>query len=240
MVKTTKNLNIKVRLAKERGHANHGWLNSFHTFSFADYHDPQHMGFRSLRVINDDTVQPGKGFGEHAHRDMEIISYVIEGALEHKDSMGNGSVIKEGNVQHVSAGSGITHSEFNHSDKDPVHFLQIWIEPDNKGIQPFYDEISVEKDENQNSLKIIGSADGQYGGVTIHQDVNVYFGHLKKGETVPKKTSQERGIWIQVIEGNIRVCDSDLARGDGISIENSDQIKIDAQSQAKFLLFDIG
>ncbi len=230
---------IKVRKANERGHANHGWLNSFHTFSFADYHDPQHMGFRSLRVINDDTVQPGKGFGEHAHRDMEIISYVIEGALEHKDSMGNGSVIKEGNVQRISAGSGITHSEFNHSDKDLVHFLQIWIEPDKTSLKPSYEEISVEHIEDQSSLKIIGSQDGQKGGMTIHQDVNVYFGRLNKGETVPKKTSQERGVWIQVIEGNIRVCDQDLARGDGISIENSDQIKIDAQSQAKFLLLDL-
>jgi len=231
---------IKVRKADERGHANHGWLNSFHTFSFADYHDPQHMGFRSLRVINDDTVQSGKGFGEHAHRDMEIISYVIEGALEHKDSMGNGSVIKEGNVQRISAGSGITHSEFNHSDKDLVHFLQIWIEPDKTGLKPSYEEISVEHIEDQSSLKIIGSADGQKGGMTIHQDVNVYFGRMKKGETVPYKTSQERGIWIQVIEGNIRVCDSDLAKGDGISIENSDQIEIDAQSQAEFLLLDLG
>jgi len=231
---------IKVRKADERGHANHGWLNSFHTFSFADYHDPQHMGFRSLRVINDDTVQPGKGFGEHAHRDMEIISYVIEGALEHKDSMGNGSVIKERNVQRISAGSGITHSEFNHSDKDPVHFLQIWIEPDEKGIKPSYEEISVNKIEHQNSLKLISSPDGQYDAMNIHQDSNIYIGRLKKNESVSHKTSQERGVWIQVIEGNIRVCDSDLAKGDGISIENSDQIEIDAQSQAEFLLLDLG
>jgi len=239
MVKATKDHNIKVRPANERGHADHGWLNSFHTFSFADYQDPQHMGFRSLRVINDDTVQPGKGFGEHAHRDMEIISYVIEGALEHKDSMGNGSVIKEGNVQHISAGLGITHSEFNHSDKDPVHFLQIWIEPDKKGIQPFYNEISVKKDVNQNSLKRIGSPEGRDGGVAIHQDCHAYFGLLQKDETVSHKTSQERGIWIQVIKGELNINGINTHQGDGISIENEENINLSSTMDGEFLLFDL-
>ena len=228
---------INIRRANERGHADHGWLNSYHTFSFASYHDPKHMGFRSLRVINDDTVQGGMGFGAHPHRDMEIISYVIEGALEHKDSMGNGSVIRAGNVQRITAGTGIAHSEYNHSDSDPVHFLQIWIQPDQRGLEPSYEEINVAS--GQKGLRLIGSSDGADGSVTIHQDARLYFGRMQAGETLVHTTSAERGIWVQMITGEVTIAGETLTPGDGMSLQQVTDVEIRAEGPAEFLVFDL-
>ncbi len=223
-------LKIKVRKAKERGHADHGWLNSYHTFSFADYHDPAHMGFRSLRVINDDIVQPGQGFPTHPHKDMEIITYVIEGALEHKDSMGNGSVIRPGNVQKMSAGSGITHSEFNHSKTELVHLLQIWIQPNERGLPPTYEESKVNEIKG-GPLKRVG--------VTIHQDALLYFGLMNKGQSVEYTTKEDRGIWIHVISGKIEVTGETITPGDGVAIEHAKSFTINSHDTSQFLLFDL-
>ncbi|MBZ0165351.1 MAG: pirin family protein [Candidatus Omnitrophica bacterium] len=228
---------INIRKASDRGHADHGWLNSYHTFSFADYHDPQHMGFRSLRVINDDTVKGGMGFTKHQHRDMEIISYVIDGAMEHADSMGNGSVIRRGHVQRISAGKGIAHSEYNHSGSDPVHFLQIWIQPDRKGLEPSYEELPVAAEGG--GLRLIGSPEGKEGGVTIHQDARLYFGRMNAGATLAHNTAAGRGIWVQVIHGDVTVAGQTLSTGDGMSIENLEEVPIGADSQTEFLLFDL-
>lgn len=233
------NVKINVRRANERGHANHGWLNSYHTFSFADYHDPKHMGFRTLRVINDDTVDPSMGFGSHPHRDMEIISFVIEGELEHKDSMGNGSVIEKGSIQKITAGSGIVHSEFNPSEKEPVHFLQIWIKPDKQGLNPDYQQIHLNDVEPAQGLRLIASKTGESNSVQINQDARMYHGQLDQGERAVYKTDKTRGLWVQVIEGAVCVTEKELAAGDGLSVENADQITIDAKGPASFLLFDL-
>lgn len=230
---------INLRKANERGHADHGWLNSYHTFSFANYYDSKYMGFRSLRVINDDTVGPGKGFGTHAHKDMEIISFVIEGALEHKDSMGNGSVINAGSVQRISAGTGIEHSEFNHSSDHKVHFLQIWITPQEQGLTPSYEEIHLNGIEMKDGLKLLGSPNGQGEGVTIHQDAYLYYGQLNQGESIAYTIKRDRGVWIQVIKGELLVKNINLSKGDGLSIEEADQLEITTQSSAEFLLFDL-
>jgi len=239
MVKITKNQNIKVRPANERGHANHGWLNSFHTFSFADYHDPQHMGFRSLRVINDDTVQPGKGFGEHAHRDMEIISYVIEGALEHKDSMGNGSVIKQGNIQRITAGKGITHSEFNHSKEDELKFLQIWIEPDQQGLNPSYQELSLNDIKEDNMLALFASNDKKDKVIHVNQDVRIYYGEFGLDNEAKYTIQKDRGVWIQMIDGELSVNGVHLSKGDGLAIEEVENIQLKSTINSQFLLFDL-
>src|SRR5687768_5593269 len=175
---------MRIRRAQDRGHANHGWLDSHHTFSFADYYDPSHMGFRALRVINEDRVEPSRGFGTHPHRDMEIISYVLEGGLEHRDSMGTGSVIRPGDVQRMSAGTGVTHSEFNASRSDLVHFLQIWIMPEKRGITPSYEQKSFPEAERQGKLRLVASRDGRDGSVLVHQDVNLYASLLGAGEQV--------------------------------------------------------
>ncbi|MCA9402545.1 MAG: pirin family protein [Candidatus Omnitrophica bacterium] len=228
---------IKIRKAHDRGHADHGWLNSWHTFSFADYHDPAHMGFRSLRVINDDTVQGGQGFGTHPHRDMEIISYVIDGALEHKDSMGNGSVLRAGHIQRITAGTGISHSEFNHSATAPVHFLQIWIIPDQRGLKPSYEEFQVRSAGG--GMCLVASPDGAEGSVTVHQDARLYFGRLAEDETVTHTTSVERGVWVQVVKGELTVAGQRLTAGDGMSLEQVEDIALEAGGVVDFLLFDL-
>ena len=230
---------IQVRKAQERGHANHGWLETYHTFSFASYHDEEHMGFRALRVINDDTVQGGKGFGTHAHSDMEIISYVLAGGLQHKDSMGNGSVLRPGDVQRISAGRGIQHSEFNASPNESVHFLQIWIMPDKKGVSPSYEEKSFPREEKLNRLRLIASPDARDGSMWINQDVSVYASILEPGKTVSIDLSPDRHTWIQVASGSIRVGSRDLKAGDGVAISNEATITIVAQDEAEFLLFDL-
>ena len=228
------------RRAADRGVANFGWLDSRHTFSFGEYHDPKHMGFGSLRVINEDRVAPGKGFGTHAHRDMEIISYVLEGALEHKDSIGTGSVIRPGDVQIMSAGTGIRHSEFNHSATDPVHFLQIWILPDRQGITPRYEQKRFTDDDKRGHLLLIGSSDGRDGSVVIHQDVSLFAALLNAGDQLAHDLSPGRRAWLQVLRGALEVNGDDLSVGDGVAVEGESRVTIHAKMpETEFLLFDL-
>ena len=230
---------ITVRPAQARGNANFGWLNSKHTFSFGNYYDPNHMGFASLRVINEDKVQPGQGFGTHSHRDMEIISYVLEGKLEHKDSIGNGSVIRPGDVQRMSAGTGIAHSEFNASATHPVHFLQIWIMPDRAGIKPSYEQKHFSLAEKQGKLRLVASADGRDNSVTIHQDANLYIATLNNGDRLNHSTSDRRSLWIQVARGSVEINGHSLQTGDGAAITQETNLEISATSnEAEILLFD--
>jgi quercetin 2,3-dioxygenase len=232
-------MSISVRSAESRGHANHGWLDSFHSFSFADYHDPKHMGFGPLRVINEDRVQPGAGFGTHGHSDMEIISYVLDGALEHKDSLGTGSVIRPGDVQRMSAGSGIRHSEFNHSKSEPVHFLQIWIIPEKKGLRPGYEQKAFGDDERRGKLRLIGSRDGRDGSVTIHRDVDLYASVLSSGQAVTHELSAARGAWLQVVRGAVNFNDRSLKAGDGVAIDTPGTLRVEGEQEAEVLLFDM-
>lgn len=230
---------LKVRRAADRGHASHGWLDSWHTFSFAQYRDPQHMGFRDLRVINEDTVQPGRGFGTHSHRDMEIITYVLEGALEHKDNLGNGSVIRPGDVQRMSAGRGVRHSEFNASQVDPVHFLQIWIEPNVLGVEPGYAELQVPVVEKRGRLRLIASPEDHPGSVTIHQDAWIYAAVLDGSDKVTHNLAAGRQAWVQVARGSVKVNGEALAVGDGASIIDETRIEFSAANRAELLLFDL-
>ena len=230
---------IEIRRSQERGHANHGWLDSFHSFSFADYHDPKHMGFGPLRVINEDRVQPGKGFGTHGHRDMEIISYVLEGGLAHRDSMGNGSVIRPGDVQRMSAGTGVHHSEFNASDRDPVHFLQIWIEPSVRGVPPSYEEKMFDEASKQGRLRLIASPDGAEGSVTIHQDAKLYAAVLGAGDAVEFEQAPERRMYVHVVRGEAEVNGQPVAAGDAIKLAREPKVTIKNADNAEILLFDL-
>jgi quercetin 2,3-dioxygenase len=230
---------LQIRRASERGHAEHGWLDSRHTFSFADYHDPQFMGFGPLRVINEDRVQPGKGFGAHSHRDMEIISYVLSGALAHKDSLGNGSVIRPGDVQRMSAGTGVTHSEFNDSQAEPVHFLQIWIQPERAGARPSYAEKRFDEAEKRGRLRLIGSRDGRDGSVVIHQDVALHAAVLAAGEEVAHELAKGRRAWLQVTRGAVQLNGKDLAAGDGAALTDERVLTIRGTQDAEVLLFDM-
>jgi len=228
-----------VRRANERGHARHGWLDSFHSFSFADYHDPSHMGFGPLRVINEDRVQPGQGFGTHGHRDMEIISYVLEGGLAHRDSMGNGSVIRPGDVQRMSAGTGITHSEYNASERDPVHFLQIWIEPEVRGIAPSYEEKRFDDASKRGQWRLIASRDGREGSVRIHQDARLYVTRLEAGESISHELASGRRAYVHVIRGDARVNEQPLTTGDALKVESEREVRVDQAQAADVLLFDL-
>jgi hypothetical protein len=230
---------ITLRPGNERGHANHGWLDSYHTFSFANYYDPQHMGFRDLRVINEDWIAANRGFGAHSHRDMEIITYVLEGALEHKDSLGTGAVIKPGDAQRMSAGTGITHSEFNNSATDPVHLLQIWILPDTKGITPSYEQRNFPLEEKLGKLRLIAAKDGRDGAVKIHQDVDLYTSVLRKGDRIIHNLLPNRYAWLQVASGEIKVGDRALIAGDAISASNIEALNISTDTEAEILLFDL-
>lgn len=230
---------LQVRAANDRGHADFGWLDSRHTFSFGNYYDPDHMGFGVLRVINEDRVQPSKGFGTHGHRDMEIISYVLQGALEHKDSLGTGSVIRPGDVQRMSAGTGVQHSEFNHSDSEPVHFLQIWILPNRRGLTPGYAEARIPDEEKRGRLRLIVSGDGRDGALPIHQDADLYASLLSKGESVEHGFAPGRKGWIQLARGNATVNNTPLAAGDGAAIVNEEFVTIRGDSEAEILLFDM-
>ncbi|TNE66164.1 MAG: pirin family protein [Alphaproteobacteria bacterium] len=230
---------ITVRRSEDRGHANHGWLQSQHTFSFASYFDPNHMGFGPLRVINEDRVQGGQGFPTHGHRDMEIISYVIDGALEHKDTLGTGSVIVPGDVQRMSAGSGIRHSEYNHSPADTVHFLQIWIIPAKEGIRPSYEQKRFTAEEKTGQWRLVGSPDGRDGSVTIHQDVNLYAALVKSGDSIEHHTRPDRNLWVQVVRGGVSVNGKRLKAGDGAAIEDEDLIELVASTDSEVLLFDM-
>jgi quercetin 2,3-dioxygenase len=229
---------ISIRRAAERGHFDHGWLNTYHTFSFADYHDPAHMGFRSLRVLNDDRVAPGQGFGEHRHRDMEIVSYVLEGALAHRDSMGNSGVIRPGDVQRMSAGTGVQHSEFNGSRTEPVHFLQIWILPEAPGTAPGYEQRTFLPQTRRGKLRLIGSRDGREGSVTIRQDVDAWASVLETGQEVRHVVAPGRHGWLQVAEGELELNGNRLEEGDGAAVSDERALEITGKG-AEFLLFDL-
>ena len=228
-----------IRRANERGFADHGWLRSFHTFSFADYYAPAHMGFRSLRVINEDRVQGGKGFGTHPHRDMEIISYVLSGALQHKDSMGTGSVIRPGDVQRMSAGTGVTHSEFNSSPSEEVHFLQIWIMPDARGIAPSYAQKHFTEAERQGQLKLVASKDGREGSLSIHQDASLFAGLLDPGQRVAYELAVGRYAWLHVARGKVEVGGVELLAGDAAAFEQGGEIAVQGREASELLLFDL-
>jgi redox-sensitive bicupin YhaK (pirin superfamily) len=224
--------------ANERGRTNLGWLKSFHTFSFGDYYDPAQMGFRTLRVINDDRVAPGMGFGTHPHRDMEIFSYVLEGALEHKDSMGNGRNLKPGMIQLMSAGRGIFHSEFNPSRRDPLHFLQIWITPRERGLTPGYTEWHPEPEHEELSKVLVISPDGRENSATIHQDVDIYRIRLSRGQSVTHEVDSGHGVWLQIAEGEVTLNDIALASGDGASTEKSGRFELTGIDKTEAILFD--
>ena len=229
---------IAIRHGAERGHANHGWLDSWHTFSFADYYDPQHMGFSVLRVINEDFVAPGQGFPTHPHRDMEIVTWILEGALAHKDSLGTGSVIRPGDAQRMSAGTGIRHSEFNPSPTESVHLLQIWILPNQQGVTPSYEQKRIEPAELGNHLRLVASPDGRDGSVTIRQDARLYAARLQDGE-VTHTLGSGRRAWVQVARGALTLNSQKLAAGDGAGIEHEVTLRIATGDTAEILLFDL-
>jgi redox-sensitive bicupin YhaK (pirin superfamily) len=230
---------IEIRKSEDRGHFDHGWLNSFHTFSFADYYDPRHMAYRSLRVINEDFVAPGQGFGTHPHRDMEIITYVLEGALEHRDSMGNRGVIRPGEIQRMSAGTGVRHSEFNASDKERVHLLQIWIMPEKHGIEPSYEQKPVA--DASGKLQLMAAKGATNGTATINQDAKVFVAKLKQGESVEHDLAAGRGAYVHVARGSVSVNGTKLKQGDGAAVEQEAKLRIsnDDGEGAEFLLFDL-
>jgi len=230
---------ILLRPSHERGHMNHGWLSTHHTFSFGEYNDPKHMGFRSLRVINEDFVAPGQGFGKHPHRDMEIITYIVKGQLKHEDSMGNGEVITPGEVQHMSAGSGVQHSEFNPSNTEPVHLLQIWIQPAERGITPGYSQKRFADTERHNRLRIVASPDGADGSIPINQDASLFAMNLDAGSDVSHEFAPGRHGWVQVIRGEIDVNGTKLSAGDGAAISDEKSITITASNDVELLLFDL-
>ncbi len=230
---------LVVRRAADRGHANHGWLDTWHTFSFARYYDPQHMGFRSLRVINEDVIDPARGFPMHPHNDMEIVTYVLAGELEHKDSLKNGSVIRPGEVQRMSAGTGIRHSEFNPSKNDPVHLLQIWMLPARKGLKPGYAQKTFPTSEREGRLRLVASSDARDGSIQIHSDVGLYASILPSGRKVAHTNPVGRHVWIQVARGRLRIGDVVLAAGDGARTSEAGTLRIEALDDAEFLLFDL-
>jgi len=230
---------ITIRKAAERGGANHGWLDTKHTFSFADYHDPAHMGFRDLRVLNEDRVTPGEGFPTHSHRDMEILSWVLEGELEHRDSMGNGSVIRPGELQRMSAGTGVRHSERNPSDANPLHFLQIWIFPERNGLAPSYEQKDFPEGERRGKLRLVASHDGREGSVTIHQDVRLSTALLEKGDEVSLSIAQGRSAWVQVARGSVDVNGRRLEAGDGAAVTREERLELSNGDGAEVLVFDL-
>lgn len=230
---------FKIRRSKERGLANHGWLKSLHTFSFADYYDPQYMGFRNLRVINEDRIAGGSGFGMHGHRDMEIISYVVQGALEHKDSKGNVAIIRPGEVQRMSAGGGVMHSEYNHSATEEAHFFQIWITPDRAGTEFSYGQKSFEAELKNQDLVLVVSKTGRNGSISINQDVDLYASRLRKGQKIDFKVRSGRHIWLQVVKGKVEVNGTELSVGDAISSSDVVDLQILGQDESEYLLFDL-
>ncbi len=231
---------LAIRHSEQRGHANFGWLESRHTFSFGSYFDQRFMGFGPLRVINEDRVQPGQGFGTHGHSDMEIISYVLSGSLEHKDNMGTGSIIQPGDVQRMSAGTGVRHSEYNASDTEPVHFLQIWILPERQGLEPGYEQKVFTNEEKRGQLRLVGSRDGRDGSVTIHQDVDLYATLLDDGDEIRHELADGRKAWVQVARGSVTVNDLQLYPGDGAALAEPETLRLAGTSDAEVLLFDIG
>jgi redox-sensitive bicupin YhaK (pirin superfamily) len=230
---------MQLRKATDRGHANHGWLDSHHTFSFADYYDPAHMGFRALRVINEDRVTGAQGFGKHSHRDMEIISYVLEGGLEHKDSMGTGAVIRPGDVQRMSAGTGVTHSEYNASKRDAVHFLQIWLMPDRRGIQPSYEQKTFSAEDKAGRLRLVASPDGREGSVTVHTDATLYAGVFDAGQRAEHTLATGRHAWVHVVRGRAKINDAEVGAGDAVGLSEERTVRIEGIDAAELLVFDL-
>lgn len=230
---------IGLRKAAERGHFDHGWLDTYHTFSFGDYSDPAHMGFRSLRVINDDRVQPGQGFGMHGHRDMEIVTYVLDGALEHRDSMGNGSILRAGQLQRMTAGTGVRHSEFNPSDKEAVHLYQIWLLPERKGLKPSYEELALDEAQKRGRFCLLASPDGAEGSLTVHQDARLYLASLLPGQAEAHTIERGRAAWLQVLRGSVNLSGHDLSAGDGGAITDENTISVQAAVPSEVLLFDL-
>lgn len=233
-------MTIQIRKSEERGKANHGWLDTKYSFSFSNYHDPRFMGFGPLRVINDDRISGGGGFPTHGHENMEIVTYVLEGALEHKDSLGNGSIIAAGDVQRMCAGTGIRHSEFNPSKTETCHLLQIWILPIAQGLTPSYEQKQFSADDKRGKLRLIASNDGGEGSVKINQNVKLYASILDSEDTITHQIAKGRGVWLQVAEGNLILNDSQLAEGDGVAIWEEAEIKLQANGKSEFLLFDMG
>ena len=230
---------IRIRKAADRGHADHGWLDTYHTFSFSTYQDPAHMRFRSLRVMNEDTVAPGQGFGTHPHRDMEIVTYVLSGALEHKDSMGNGEVLRPGEFQRMTAGTGITHSEFNPSPTEPVHLYQIWLLPERQGLEPSYEQKRFSDEERQNRLRLVASRDAAEGSLLIHQDARIYLASLDVGQVVNHALAPGRHGWLQVLRGSVNLNGQNLASSDGAAISDESALEITASDSAEIMLFDL-
>jgi redox-sensitive bicupin YhaK (pirin superfamily) len=230
---------IRVRKAADRGHANYGWLDTWHTFSFSTYQDPAHMRFRALRVMNEDFVAPGQGFGTHPHNDMEIVTYVLSGALEHRDSMGNGEVLRPGEFQRMSAGTGITHSEFNPSAEEPTHLYQIWLFPEKKGIEPSYEQKAFPEAERHNRLRLVASPDGAVGALTIHQDARIYLATIDSGASVSLHLPPGRHAWLQVLRGGVVLNGTKLEASDGAAVSEEPELKIEADADAEILLFDL-
>ncbi len=231
---------IDIRRSRERGHAHHGWLDTHYSFSFADYYDPRFMGFRSLRVINDDRVAPGRGFPTHSHRDMEIVTYVLEGALQHRDSLGNGSVIRPGDVQRMSAGTGVSHSEFNPSRGEALHLLQIWILPERNGITPGYEQKTFSDAQKRGKLRLAASPDGRDGSVKIHQDAKIYASVLGAGDRVRHELRPGRHAWVQIANGKVHLNGETLEQGDGAAISSEPKVELAGVEEAEILLFDLG
>jgi redox-sensitive bicupin YhaK (pirin superfamily) len=232
-------MTVTIRKSEERGHANHGWLDSYHTFSFANYMDPAYMGFRDLRVINQDRVKGGMGFGAHGHRDMEIVTYVLEGALEHKDSMGNGEVMYPGDVQRMSAGTGVVHSEYNGSATETSHFLQIWLYPKQSGITPSYEQKGFSREEKLNQLRLIVSPDGKDNSLSINQDASIYASILEPGAKVTHTVDRDRHAWIQIARGSATLNGQPLKTGDGVAVSEPGDLEIVGQDEVEFLIFDL-
>lgn len=230
---------LEIRKADERGYADHGWLKSRHTFSFANYYDPKHMGFSNLRVINEDRIAGGTGFGAHPHKDMEIISYVVKGALEHKDSMGTVAVIKPGEVQRMTAGTGVVHSEYNAQKMDETHFFQIWIQPKETGVKPGYGQKSFEKDLNSKKLVLVASNDEREGSIGINQDADMYISRLKSGDNLEFKVREGRGVWAQVVRGSLKVGDKTITAGDAVSTKDAQLLNFQASEDSEIILFDL-
>lgn len=230
---------LKIRPASERGHFSFGWLETYHSFSFGEYYDPSHMGFRSLRVINDDVIMGGQGFGTHPHQNMEILTYVLKGELAHKDSMGTGSVIYPGDVQRMSAGTGVTHSEFNHSQVEAAHLLQIWIIPETQGLEPSYEQKNFAEAEKKNRFCLIASRNGEDASVVMHQDIKIYSSILEDSKSLSFKTDPQRYYWIQMVKGDLSVNGMSLQSGDGLAVEKEAQLDFKASKNSEFLLFDL-
>ena len=230
---------ITLRPSQERGHVTLDWLNTYHTFSFDQYYDPKHMHFRSLRVLNEDTVQPGMGFPMHQHRDMEIVTVVLEGALEHKDNMGNGSIIRPGDIQRMTAGTGVLHSEFNPSKTEPTHLMQIWIFPEKKGLEPGYEQRTFDQEAQQGRFSLIAAREPRDGAVKINQDAELYFARLDTGETARHELKPDRHLWLQVAKGEVKLNGTSLKAGDGAAVTEEKQLEVSAAQTAELVLFDL-